>query len=59
MSEEYLEWLFLREILGYFIDHPYYTDGAQFRFQGNGYDIKKLQNRYSELTKELLLEYEL
>ncbi len=58
MEEQYLEWLFLRNILGLVIDTDSYNC-SQLSFNNSLYSLDKIKERYIELTKELLLEYEL
>lgn len=57
MNEEYLEWLFLREHIKDWLGSSNRND--TYTFHSNRYDIQKMQERYIELTQELLLEYEL
>ena len=67
MNEHYLEWLFLREHLDYWIEQKYLGQDLVDRdfeymvysFQGKEYDIDKMKERYIELTKQLLKDYEL
>lgn len=60
MNEQYLEWLFLREHLIFWINHEKCIDGGvQYYFDGKEYDIEKMKKRYLELTKLLLKDYEL
>lgn len=60
MNEKYLEWLFFREHIGYWIDHKSCNeDLISYRIQDKEYDIEKMKSRYIELTKELLKKYEI
>ncbi len=61
MNEHYLEWLFLRRNFDYWFNTKPKSvcRGDTYSFQGKLYDIQKMEERYIELTKELLLEYEL
>lgn len=71
MSEQYLEWLFLREHLsfwlcdeslndGYWLKvHSFLSEKITYSFQGKQYDIDKMKARYIELSKMLLKDYEL
>lgn len=62
MNEQYLEWLFLRENIKDWCNKnltSFCNKGDTYSFHGNLYDIQKMEDRYIELTKELLLEYEL
>lgn len=70
MNEQYLEWLFLREHLtfwlddeslqgGYWFQVHSFGEGITYSFQGKQYDIQKMKARYIELTKMLLKDYEL
>lgn len=70
MNEQYLEWLFLREHLLFWLNDEslqsncwfnVYSLGEEitYSFQGKQYDIEKMKARYIELTKMLLKDYEL
>lgn len=61
MNEKYLEWLFLRENLGdWFNTNPKsICKGDTYSFHGKLYRIQKMEERYIELTKELLKRYEI
>lgn len=60
MNEHYLEWLFLREHLDYWINEQFpegETDILMYR--GKQYDVQKMKERYIELSEMLLKDYEL
>lgn len=60
MNEHYLEWLFLREHLDYWINEQFpegETDVLMYR--GKQYDVQKMKERYIELSEMLLKDYEL
>ncbi len=62
MNKEYLEWLFLREKLSDWFKANLATvciKGDTYSFHGKLYDIQKIEDRYIDLTKELLKEYEI
>ena len=59
MSEKYLEWLFLRDNVNYWINNQFPKGEDVYMFDGKQYDIEKMGKRYVELTKELLNDYEL
>lgn len=70
MNEQYLEWMFLREHLSFWVNDDSLRTGIWFdvhslgekytySFQGNQYDIEKMKERYIELSKLLLKDYEL
>lgn len=59
MNEHYLEWLFLREHLSYWIDNLFPEGIDVLTIRGVQYDIEKMKERYIELTKMLLKDYEL
>ena len=59
MNEHYLEWLFLRENLNYWINNQLPKGKDVYMFHGKQYDIEKMGKRYIELTKQLLKDYEL
>lgn len=54
MSEKYLKWLMLREIIGEYIDDEY----NELHIGDKEYDVKKMKADYKRLTNELLGEYE-
>jgi len=54
MSEKYLKWLMLREIIGEYMDDEY----NELHIGDKEYDVKKMKADYKRLTKELLNEYE-
>lgn len=59
MSEKYLEWLFLREHIGYWVDQKSCNENLiSYRIQDKEYDIEKMKERYIGLTKQLLKGYE-
>ena len=57
MSEQYLEWLFLREILDLTVNDS--GDDTQLSFNGNLYGLDKIRMRCTELTEQLLKGYKL
>jgi hypothetical protein len=59
MKEKYLEWLFLRDNVNYWINNQFPKGEDVYMFQGKEYDIDKMKARYIELTKQLFKEYEL
>ena len=60
MDEHYLEWLFLREHLDYWINTQFPLDGKeQYFFDGKEYNVEAMKARYIELTKQLLKDYEI
>ena len=62
MNEQYLEWLFLRENLGDWFRANLTIvccKGDTYRLHGKLYDIKKMEDRYIELTNQLLKDYKL
>lgn len=59
MNEHYLEWLFLREHLNYWINNQYPEGADAYTLFGKQYDVQKMKARYIELTKMLLKDYEL
>lgn len=60
MNEHYLEWLFLREHIGYWVDQKSCNENLiSYRIQDKEYDIEKMKARYIKLTKMLLKDYEL
>lgn len=60
MNEQYLEWLFLREHIGYWVDEKSCNENLiSYRIQDKQYDIEKMKARYIELSKMLLKDYEL
>lgn len=60
---KYLEWIFLRTILGCHAendDENYELSMfASYSIDKNHYSLKKIHNRYVQLTKELLKDYKL
>lgn len=54
MTEKYLKWLMLREIIGEYMDDEY----NELHIGDKEYDVKKMKQDYIRLTKELLGEYE-
>ena len=59
MNEKYLEWLFLREHLNYWIDNQFPKGEDILVYQGKQYDVEEMKARYIKLTKQLLKDYEL
>lgn len=59
MNEHYLEWLFLREHLNFWINEQFPEGRDTLSFIGKQYDIEKMKARYIELCKMLLKDYEL
>lgn len=59
MNEQYLEWLFLREHLNYWIEHQFPKGEDILVFQGKQYGVEKMKARYIELTEQLLKDYKL
>ncbi len=60
MNEHYLEWMFLREHLDYWINEQFpegETDVLMYR--GKQYDVQKMKERYIVLSEMLLKDYEL
>lgn len=55
MSEKYLKWLMLREIIGEYMDDEY----NELHIGDKVYDVKKMKADYKRLTYELLKDYEL
>ena len=59
MNEQYLEWLFLREHLNYWIDNQFPEEEDVLSLFNRQYDVQKMKTRYVELTELLLKDYEL
>lgn len=55
MSEKYLKWIMLREIIGEYMDDEY----NELHIGDKEYDVKKMKSDYKRLTYELLKDYEL
>lgn len=60
MSEKYLKWIMLREIIGEYLSNfsSEEVDSMKFFFCGKEYNVERLRADYIRLTKELLKDYE-
>lgn len=61
MNKQYLEWLFLKNILEHFLEQSdvINTGYDTVIFGGIEYNMARIRSRYKELTMLLLEEYEL
>lgn len=60
MNKYYLEWLFLKEHLSYWINTQYQKDTKEkFYFNGKEYNVQKMKDRFIKLTEKLLEDYKL
>ena len=60
MNEHYLEWLFLREHLDYWINEQFPEGEVDvLMYRGKQYDVQKMKERYVELSEMFLKDYEL
>lgn len=57
MSEKYLKWLLLRNIVGEWIRLD--MEMSVYVLEGTTYDVEKMKQDYIRLTKELLQDYEI
>lgn len=57
MSEKYLKWLLLRNIVGEWIRLD--MEMSVYVLEGTTYNVEKMKQDYIRLTKELLKDYEI
>lgn len=53
---EYIEWLFLRELIGWWVNNNP-GKGDLLYFKGKPYSIERMKKKYIELTELLLKDY--